>query len=94
MAEADFEALRARVTQLEERLTRQGNKRRRFGLASSLLAIFFSVAALGFIVTGLWLDAKTSPMTHQFVQLLGFQFLVSSLTLGLLAQALRSGRTI
>lgn len=90
MADTEFESLRAQVTQLQKQSELQEQAWRRLRVVSGALAIFLAVMALGFIVASLWLDSKSFPTAHQFVQIMGYQFLFTSLPLSLLTQALRA----
>jgi hypothetical protein len=91
MTDAEFSSLREQVTRLQQQMESRTLAWRKLGLCSNLLAGFLAVMALGFIVTGLWLDAKASPTTHQFVTIMGYVFILVSTPLSLLGQALRTG---
>jgi hypothetical protein len=86
MTEAEFDRLSTRVTQLEERAEARAKAWRTLRRTCAGLAIFLTVAAVVFLVTAVWLY----PTARDFAQIAGFQLLITSLPLSLLAQVLRT----
>ena len=59
MTEAEFESQQTHVSQLQDRLDVRARLWRQLSIGSTGLALVFVMAAAGFIVAPLWLDAKS-----------------------------------
>ena len=90
MTEAEFTSLREQVTQLQQQSESRTKAWQSIGRLCRGLAVFLASLAAAFILSSLWLDAKSYPTTHQFVTIMGYQFLFTSVPLIMLGQALRT----
>jgi uncharacterized membrane protein len=90
MTEAEFAVLREQVTSLQQQAEQRAKAWRPIGLAIQIVAIGYAVCAMICIIASIWLDARSYPSTHQFVQIMGYQFLFISIPLSLLAQLVRN----
>jgi hypothetical protein len=92
--EAELKQLRAELSQQQARHERQKKNWHLLGVVSGILGILFAVTGLGVLVVDFFLDfAKSSATTHQYITILGQQFILTSLPMSVLAQALRGDRT-
>jgi len=90
MSEAELVSLQAQVTQLQQRAEQQSQAWRKLGMVSGGLALALAVMALVSGVASVWFHLKSFPTAQDFAQTMTYQFLLTSLTLSLLTQALRT----
>ena len=88
MTDAELASLRTQVMQLQQQAEHQAQARLKLWKICGYLALAMSVMALGLIVAGIWFHLTSSP-TAEYTQTMFSQLLFSSITLSLLAQALR-----
>jgi hypothetical protein len=89
--QVEVESLREQVSQMQQQQESREAQWRQAGLIGSLNAILYAVMGGSFLLVDFCLDlAKSRPMTHQFLFIMGFVFIITSLPLPLFSQALRS----
>jgi len=88
MTDAELASLRAQVMQLQQQAEHQAQARLKLGKICGYMALAMSVVALVFLAAGVWFHLRSSP-TAEYTQTMVSQLLLTSLPLGLLAQALR-----
>jgi hypothetical protein len=88
MTDTELASLRAQVMQLQQQAEHQAQARLQLGKICGYIALAMSVVALVFLAAGVWFHLRSSP-TAEYAQTVVSQLLFSSITLSLLAQALR-----
>jgi hypothetical protein len=88
MTDAELASLRAQVMQLQQQAEHQAQARLKLGKICGYIVLAMMAMALGLIVAGIWFHLTSSP-TAEYTQTMVSQLLLTSLPLGLLAQALR-----
>jgi hypothetical protein len=89
--QVEVERLREQLSEIQQQQQSQEEQWRHASLIGSLNAILYAVIGGSFLLADFFLDlAHSRPMTHQFLYIMGFVFIITSLPLPLFSQALRS----